>query len=175
MSLEIERKFLVDSFWNPPAHGGATFRQAYLPQPPGVPGETRVRIARHPDGRKEAWLTCKGMGDLIRLEEESRISLGEAERLMQEAVGNVIEKVRYTLPLKDGLAIEVDVYGGSLEGLVMAEVELPRPNTPIALPDWVGEEITQDKAYKNKNKNKNLALHGLPPHISPSLEAPRPS
>lgn len=167
VGLEIERKFLVGPSWSPPTEGGKALRQAYLPQPPGFPGETRVRIVEHPSGAREAWWTRKGVGDLVRSEEERSIPVDEAESLMQGAMGHVIKKTRHALPLPDGLVLEVDVYAGALVGLVIAEVELPSPDTPVQLPAWVGKEVTRDKDYKNKR----LALYGLPEGLTASRPA----
>ena len=37
----------------------------------------------------------------------------------------------------------------------MAEIELPDEKTVVALPDWIGIEVTDDHRYKNNN----LAVH----------------
>ena len=44
---------------------------------------------------------------------------------------------------------EVDVFEGRNAGLVIAEVELSYPNQLVALPAWVGREITADERYGN--------------------------
>jgi len=62
------------------------------------------------------------------------------------AKGRLIEKTRYIVP-HGGLDWEVDVFEGSLTGLVIAEVELARPDQAIAFPDWVGQELTGDKRF----------------------------
>jgi adenylate cyclase len=43
----------------------------------------------------------------------------------------------------------VDVFEGPLDGLVIAEVELPRPDHPLDLPPWAGSEVTDDPRYAN--------------------------
>ncbi len=50
-----------------------------------------------------------------------------------------------------GLVWHVDVYEGLLDGIVLAEVELPDENTDLALPEWVGAEITGRPDYKKVN------------------------
>jgi adenylate cyclase len=45
----------------------------------------------------------------------------------------------------------VDVYHGSLDGLVTAEVELSHEAEKFARPSWLGTEVSQDKTYSNKN------------------------
>jgi CYTH domain-containing protein len=58
------------------------------------------------------------------------------------------------------VTIEVDVYSGALEGLVVAEVEFDDPwgAESYVPPYWFGREVTADSAYKNRS----LALHGRP-------------
>jgi CYTH domain-containing protein len=36
----------------------------------------------------------------------------------------------------------VDVYGGVLQGVVIAEIELEQEGQKVVLPAWVGKEIT---------------------------------
>ena len=61
--------------------------------------------------------------------------------------GNVIEKIRYCVP-HDGLTWEVDVFQGSLAGMVLAEVELARADQSFAKPAWLGEEVTGDLRFR---------------------------
>ncbi len=58
------------------------------------------------------------------------------------------------------VTIEVDVYSGALEGLVVAEVEFDDPwgAESFIPPYWFGREVTAESAYKNRS----LALHGRP-------------
>ena len=59
--------------------------------------------------------------------------------------GELIVKDRYTF---DGW--EVDVFSGSNQGLITAEFELHGDvKLPDPLPDWIGEEVTFNPAYKN--------------------------
>jgi adenylate cyclase len=44
---------------------------------------------------------------------------------------------------------EVDEFEGENAGLIIAEVELAAADQPIHLPDWVGEEVTDDPRYYN--------------------------
>ena len=56
--------------------------------------------------------------------------------------------------------IELDVFGGTLDGLVIAEVEFDSTSAmdAFAPPAWFDREVTDDGAYTNAS----LALHGLP-------------
>jgi len=61
-----------------------------------------------------------------------------------------IEKIRYRIPQGD-LIWEVDEFSGENGGLIVAEVELQTENQAIALPNWIGEEVTGDSRYYNSN------------------------
>lgn len=50
-----------------------------------------------------------------------------------------------------GLTWEIDVFHGRLDGLVIAEIELPDANTEITLPDFIAAEVTGNPAYYNSN------------------------
>jgi CYTH domain-containing protein len=47
--------------------------------------------------------------------------------------------------------IEIDVYRGVHEGLVVAEVEFPDEKScaEFEAPDWFGAEVTGDQRYSN--------------------------
>ena len=64
------------------------------------------------------------------------------------AIGSVIEKRRHLVP-HGGYLYEVDVFGGWLEGLVVAELETPDDVSDEALPDFIGREVTGDQRYSN--------------------------
>ena len=73
--------------------------------------------------------------------------------------GKRIEKTRYEINYMNSI-IELDIYIGNLETLITAEVEFTseEESKKFEPPDWLGEEITLDNRYKNKN----LALKGIP-------------
>ena len=54
---------------------------------------------------------------------------------------------------------EIDEFHGSLEGLVVAEIELSSPDESIILPAWIGEEVSDDPRYYNSS----LARAGVVP------------
>ncbi|MCI9541193.1 MAG: hypothetical protein HFG39_09075 [Lachnospiraceae bacterium] len=76
--------------------------------------------------------------------------------LKAKADGKVITKKRYRIPEKSSLMIELDIFEGDLEGLIMAEVEFPDKETANAYrpPEWFGKEVTFDKTYHNSNLSK---------------------
>jgi CYTH domain-containing protein len=150
-TVEIERKFLVK---HPPSMDGvphSQLRQGYI-----ATGTTEVRL-RDTDGCFT--LTCKRGDGLVRREEEITIDAEQFNALWTLTEGQRIEKTRYRIP-EGTLLIELDVYHGSLEPLIVAEVEFDSQEASLTFcpPSYFGTEVTEDKAYKNKN----LALEGLP-------------
>ena len=145
--MEIERKFLVDEERVREMTAGCGFHrieQAYLCTEPVV------RIRRSDD---RYILTCKSPGLIEREEYELPLSSDAYEHLKQKADGVVIRKTRYLIPEKDGLTIELDVFGPPYEGLVIAEVEFPDRETAMAYtpPDWFGREVSFESTYHNSS------------------------
>jgi adenylate cyclase len=148
MATEIERKFLVrGAGWR--VGEGTRFRQGYLSSDPER--TVRVRRAGH-----EAWLTIKGKtSGIARAEYEYAIPPEDAEELLDRLCQRpLIDKTRYRVP-HGAHTWEVDEFHDENEGLVLAEVELTDAAEEVALPDWVGEEVSHDPRYFNAN----LARH----------------
>jgi adenylate cyclase len=153
MGTEVERKFLLTEL--PPEVEpvpGSQLRQGYL----ALEGETEVRVRLEPE---IARLTIKHGGGRVRLEEEVDLDERQADALWPLTEGRRLEKVRRRVEL-DGLLMEVDQYGGDLAGLVVAEVEFPDDAAAVewSPPSWLGREVTDDPAYKNRS----LACEGVP-------------
>ena len=143
--IEIERKFLVTSLdFIAESSVQHAIAQGYLNSDP----ERTVRIRIK--GEK-GYITIKGSGNetgTSRMEWEKEISLEEAKSLLKLCEKGVIEKTRYEV--KSGKhTIEIDVFHGENEGLIMAEVELEDENEAILKPNWLGKEVTGDKRYYN--------------------------
>jgi adenylate cyclase len=154
--VEIERKFLVDAI---PGDLGdrrsSAIEQGYVAI--GADG-TEVRIRRR-DGAST--LTVKSGGGLARVEEELAIDDAAFERLWPLTEGRRIEKVRHVVPTDvPGVVIELDEYGGDLDGLLVAEVEFPGEDEARAFtpPPWFGADVTDDRRFKNQR----LAIDGRP-------------
>jgi len=144
MPVEIERKFLVvNDAWRSSASVGQRFCQGYLAGGHGV----TVRIRR---AGPQAFITVKGRAvGPARPEYEYPIPVEEAEQLLHDLCERpLLEKTRHEV-LHAGHVWEVDVFGGPNAGLVLAEVELERPEEPFELPPWVGEEVTFDPRYRS--------------------------
>ena len=60
----------------------------------------------------------------------------------------------------DEVIVELDVFHGALDGLVVAEVEFEDLDamTAFVAPDWFGPELTDDRRYTNAA----LAVDGRP-------------
>lgn len=144
MAKEIERKYLVkDEGWRSAVSSFSEFLQAYIAS--GKDRSVRVRIM---DG-KRAKLTIKVGRDLFARDEfEYDIPLVDAEEMSRQALGVVLEKTRYKVPF-EGHVWEVDVYAGTYEGLVVAEVEMADEKVQPVVPEWIGQEITGDRRYSN--------------------------
>lgn len=65
----------------------------------------------------------------------------------------LVTKVRYLIPLENGLTAELDIFGGHLEGLSIVEVEFPDVDAILSFkePEWFGTEVSQDKRFSNSN------------------------
>lgn len=146
--MEIERKYLIDSL---PEHlddfPHKELEQAYLCTNPVV------RVRREGE---EYVLTYKSGGLMVREEYNLPLNQEAYEHLLKKADGIVISKTRYILPEKDGLRIELDVFHGKYDGLLLAEVEFPTKEAANAYcpPEWFGEDVTYSTKYHNSNLSK---------------------
>jgi adenylate cyclase len=153
MAKEIERKFLVaDRRWRDLVEEEIRIRQFYLAIDAGR--TVRIRIS---DGATAA-LTLKFSGQgRGRDEFEYPVPLAEALEMQGFAIGRVIEKTRCHVH-HGGYLYEVDVFGGDLAGLVIAELETPDHVPAEQLPPWLGREVTHEGRYYNAS----LALREVP-------------
>ena len=144
MATEIERKFLVAGIgWKLQSTGSYTIRQAYL----ALTGAATIRVRIIDD--MEARLTIKSATPgAVRSEFEYPIPVHDAKELVQLRTGLLIEKRRHVVPA-GSLQWEVDVFEGSHQGLVIAEIELPRADTAFERPEWLGAEVTGNARYYN--------------------------
>ncbi len=145
MGQEIERKYLVrGDAWRHLAEG-TVYRQGYL----STVKERTVRVRSMGD---RGFLTVKGITvGATRTEFEYAIPLDDADRMLDElCLRPLIEKTRY-LVTHGGHEWEIDEFTGENAGLVVAEVELDSEDEAIALPEWIGDEVTHDPRYFNAN------------------------
>jgi CYTH domain-containing protein len=158
---EIERKWLVRDLPEVGKLKCEQIIQGYL----AISSDgTEVRIRRKGEKHFE---TVKTQGDLTRDELEIEISPEQFSLLWPATKGRRLEKTRYTLPW-NSYQLELDVYQRDLDGLIIAELEFDSTDESkrFCQPGWLGEEVTDDKRYKNSS----LALHGRPATPSPLVK-----
>lgn len=151
MAVEIERKFLVDEAWSPPAGVEPTdIRQGYLTE--AARGGTEVRVRARND---TLLMTVKrdraGEGASVRDEVEFPIEAGVFEDLWAMTEGHRIEKLRYEVPVGEYTA-EIDVYSGRNSGLRVVEVEFDSEEAASGFepPTWFGADVSGDPRYSNR-------------------------
>ena len=139
--MEIERKFLVKKLPELTGLKYSEIKQGYF----SINPEKRVRKMDD-----IYLLTEKGEGDIVRTEIEIQIDEKTALEYFSQSKTYIIEKRRYYLPYGK-YTIELDVYRGRHNGLVVAEVEFDCEKEALDFvpPQWFGKDITKDKSYKN--------------------------
>lgn len=146
--MEIERKYLVKKLPEQ-LHQYTCFEieQAYLNRKPVI----RIRKQN-----EEYILTYKGSGMMIREEYNLPLDQASYEHLRKKADGKIIQKKRYIIPIEDGLKVELDVFEGVHQGIILAEVEFPDEATCYAFRplDWFGEDVTMKEEYHNSYMSK---------------------
>lgn len=147
MGIEIERKFLVADNWGDKSNC-VHIDQGYLNIDPAR--TVRIRI-QHDIAtlNRSAFLTIKSKNiGIVRKEFEYEIPVSDAEEMLSMCKSRV-SKYRYTVK-EDNINWYVDVFTGGLE-LTLAEVELKSKDDIIKIPNWVGEEVSDDCSYYNVN------------------------
>jgi len=149
MGTEIERKFVVkDDSWRPDAGPGVLLRQGYLAASEGL--SVRIRT----DGER-AWLTVKGPSEgLSRAEFEYAVPSEDVAALLALCGTRLVEKRRHRLRYADHVW-EIDEFLGANVGLIMAEVELAQADEAVALPGWIGLEVSGDKRFENASLSRS--------------------
>lgn len=151
MAVEIERKFLVNVECLPVLPAGTVIKQGYLPSSNKT--VTRVRLKG-----ENAFLTIKGASNAAgttRLEFEYAIPVLDAEQLLSELCDKpLVEKVRYEIPVGEH-TVELDIFGGDNEGLIVAEVEFASEDEVFIVPEWFAGEVTGDARYYNSSLIKS--------------------
>lgn len=146
MALEIERKFLIKKCINIKDLTTVPVEicQGYLSD--NADATVRVRIY----GEK-AFLTVKSRDIAsVRHEWEYEIPIKDAKEMLMLPNVKKLSKTRYKVNFS-GHIWEIDVFHGNLEGLIMAEVELKRPDEELIIPDFIEREVSGNPAYYNSN------------------------
>ena len=156
--MEIERKYLIHDLPDlKEAYDIWDIEQAYIAEKP------TLRIRKKND---EYILTCKMKPEnkdvasatkaVVNEEIETPIPKEIYKHLMLKKIGHKVKKDRYLFKLDDEHKIELDVFKGRLEGLVIAEVEFKSVEDAngFKAPDWFGEEVSEDKSFSNRSLSK---------------------
>ncbi|MCJ2046689.1 CYTH domain-containing protein [Methylobacterium sp. J-078] len=151
MAIEIERKFLAHPAVLEHCRSGVDIVQGYL----FTDAENTVRVRCLGERYFLAWKGRRQGPSRREVEREIEPGTGAAMLAMIPARSRV-EKTRHRIAAH-GHVWEVDLFGGALSGLILAEVELGHADEPVVLPNWVGREVTADERYRNSR----LAAYAL--------------
>lgn len=144
MGKEIERKFLVKNSDYQQLANGTLYKQGYL-------NSQKERVVRVRTIDDKGYLTIKGQTTgITRLEFEYDVPQKDALKMLSLCEQPIIEKHRYKVNYK-GFIWEIDEFHGVNEGLIVAEIELPKENTKFEKPTWIGAEVSGDPRYFNSN------------------------
>ena len=150
--MEIEKKYLINKLPEDlVVLERSNIAQYYIL----LEGKAEARVRRkETSGNVKHYLTIKAGEGLVRTEVELKITEGQFNELARSTTRAVV-KQRLVTP--EGF--EIDVYEGSLKGLITVEKEFPSEEEAANFtpPSWFGEDVTEEKRYKNKN----LATKGL--------------
>ena len=153
--VEIERKFLVaNNAWRQSAVRSVTIRDGLI----AVYKDRKVRVRVSGD---IATVAIKGPRiGIVRPEFEYEIPIADAERIISTICrDDTLEKQRFFVE-NAGATWHVDVYGGILQGIVIAEIELQQETQELILPHWIGKEVTGNSFYKKINmRERALKAH----------------
>lgn len=141
--MEIERKYLIKSLpENLSSYSFHLIEQGYLCTNPVV----RVRCEDD-----SYYMTYKGAGLMSREEYNLPLNKEAYAQLIKKADGNIITKKRWLIPIEHGLTIELDIFEGCFDGLIIAEVEFDSEAeaNDFTPPDWFGEDVTFSSKYHN--------------------------
>ena len=150
---EIERTFLLDAL-PPDLEGRPSTRiaQGYL----AITDDVEVRVRSRGDDRL---LTVKSGRGNVRREVTVPLTVEQFDELWQLTPGRRVVKRRWVVG-HGGNELEIDVFDGALDGLLLVEIEFDSCDDSAAFspPDWFGPEVTDDHRYRNAA----LAVDGVP-------------
>lgn len=156
MQREIEKKFLVlnDDFMKEQGLSDKLeIVQGYFNKTDGK--IVRVRLVRsliHDSYHGKLTLKIKGVNDNgAGVDEfEYDIPATDAVKLLDNCIKPLIQKTRHVIEYGNAIW-EVDVFHGHKEGLTVAEIELDNEHQHFAIPQWIGENVTDKGEYYNAN------------------------
>jgi len=150
MPTETEHKYLVNlELWQQIIPDKSVhIKQAYLLTDPNK--TIRIRTAGN-----SGFLTIKGKTiGASRPEFEYEIPIEEANQLIESFCSELIEKTRHYV-VHENKTWEVDVFEGMNAGLIVAEIELEDEHEKYIKPNWITQDVTDDRRYANSNLSLN--------------------
>lgn len=148
--MEIERKFLVNSDYD--IYEIVAGKRYDLIADYYFNQNTRLRYLND-----KMFITTKSLGTIKREEYEFEI------KPVTLGLSPLLRKTRHYVPYKEH-TFEVDIYNSYLSlpqithsPLKLVEIELNSENQEIELPPWVGDEVTNNAIYYNRNLFKFLS------------------
>ena len=143
MAVEIERKFIASPAVLAHCRSGTPLIQGYL----YTDAANTIRIRQAGQHMLVTWKSPRHGAS--REEVEFAIPRADGMALLAGVpASRRLEKTRFRVE-HAGAAWDVDVFGGALAGLILAEIELAREDQPVILPPWVAYEVTDDARYRN--------------------------
>ncbi len=145
MSSEIERKFVLPG---PPEWleglPSEPIEQGYL----AADDDSEVRLRRIGGATR---LTVKRGRGLSRKEREVDLAPEQFDALWPLTAERRVTKRRHRREIDEG-TVEVDVYSGPHDGLVVAEIEFDSVSASERFrpPSWLGAEVTGDDRWSNR-------------------------
>lgn len=152
-NVEIEYKFLIKG-QIPNLHIAeyAELQQGYLIDVDKKIIRVRTSDCSVPELGKQGFITVKGprTTEIGVPEFEMEIPFDYATSFLSRCQ-YVLSKTRYCIPNSDGLIWEIDQFHGPLEGMWIAEIEVPNEDVFPNLPEWIHCDVTDVKEFANIN------------------------
>ena len=147
MALEIEHKYLVkDLSFQSLVTQSHEIAQGYLSRDKGR--TVRVRLCDN-----QGYITIKGPNQGVTREEfEYAIPASDAHQLLKLCPAPELSKTRHIV-MHEGNRWEIDVFHDQLQGLILAEIEVPNEDYAFTLPSFIGREVSHDRRFYNSCLN----------------------
>ncbi len=141
--IEIERKFLVVPGAWPKGQNKIVMRQAYLAKQ----DNTVCRVRQKND---VYYLSIKTRIDSSSNYDYEYPIPAEDGQVMLNKICTLaaVSKTRHEVTVA-GKLWEIDEFHGENEGLIVAEIELSGIDEVFEQPDWLAQEVTDDRRYTN--------------------------
>jgi len=149
MAKEIERKFLVKNLKFKELGYSYKIEQSYICIEDG-------RVVRVRRCSNHAFLTIKSASvGFSRYEFEYEIPVDDAQKMLETVcIQPTLKKERYVV-IFENKKWEIDVFEQENSGLIIAEIELESEDETFNIPDFIGQEVTNDERYYNSYISKN--------------------